>query len=61
MQRPFRKLESFYCRNDRSDPVSLVQPESTTLHKNRLDLMEESLQQMTEQLAALRTSRNDTR
>ena len=56
-----RELLLIYSRNDRSDPVSLIQPESTTLHKDRLDRMEESLQQMTEQLAALKTSRNDTR
>ena len=56
-----RQLLLIYSRNDRSDPVSLVQPESTTLCKDHLDCMEESLQQMTEQLAALKTSRNDTR
>ena len=56
-----RELLLIYSRNVRSDPVSLIQPESTTLRKDRLDRMEESLQQMTEQLAALKTSRNDTR
>ena len=56
-----RELLLIYSQNDRSDPVSLVQPESTTLCKDCLDCMEESLQQMIGQLAALKISRNDTR
>ena len=55
------ELVLIYSRIEKSDPVSLIQPESATPRKDRLDRMEESLQQVTEQLAALRTSRNDTR
>ena len=57
-----REILLIYSRVGRSDPVSLIQPESTKQHRdNRLERMEESLQQMTEQLAALRTRRDDTR
>ena len=55
-----REILLIYSRVDRSDPVSLIQPESAKQH-NRLECMEESLQQMMEQLAALRTRRDDTR
>ena len=56
-----RELVLIYSRIEKSDPVSLIQPESAMLRKDYLDRMEESLQQVTEQLAALRTSCNDTR
>ena len=50
-----------YSRADRHHPISQIQSESKALHQDRLDCMEESLQQMTEQLAALRTCCDDTR
>lgn len=56
-----REILLIYDRVDRSNPVNLIQPQSTAPHQDRLGRMEESLQQVTEQLAALRTRRNDTR
>ena len=56
-----REISLIYSRADKHHPVSQIQPESTVLHQNRLDCMEESLQQMTEQLSALRTRRDDIR
>ena len=43
----------------KTDPVSLIQP--TEQQEGRLDHVEESLQQMIELLAALRTHQNDIR
>ena len=56
-----REMLLIYSRADRHHPISQIQSESKALHQDRLDRMEESLQQMTEQLAALRTCRDDTR
>ena len=56
-----RKILLIYSRADRHHPISQIQTEPKVLQQDRLDRMEESLQQMTEQLAALRTHRDDTR
>lgn len=48
-----------YSSADRHYPISQIQLESKALHQDRLDDMEESLQQMTEQPAALRTHHDD--
>ena len=53
-----REILLMYSRV-KTDPVSLIQP--TEQREGRLDRVEESLQLMTEQLAALRTHKNDTR
>ena len=50
-----------YSRADRHYPISQIQPRSKVLQQDRLDHMEESLQQMTEQLAALRTHHDEIR
>ena len=56
-----REMLLIYSRADRHHPISQIQSESKVLHQNHLDHMEESLQRMTEQLAAIRTCRDDTR
>ena len=56
-----REMLLIYSRIERHHPISQIQSESKALHQNRLDHMEESLQQMTAQLAALRTCGDDTR
>ena len=56
-----REMLLIYSRADRHHPISQIQSESQALHQDRLDHMEESLQRMTEQLAALKTCCDDTR
>ena len=56
-----REISLIYSRAEKHHPVSQIQLESTVLHQNHLARMEETLQQMTEQLSALRTRRDDTR
>ena len=56
-----REMLLIYSRADRHHPISQIQLESKTLHQDRLDHLEESLQQMTEQPAAPRTYRDDAR
>ena len=53
-----REILLIYSRV-KTNPVSLIQP--TEQQEGCLDCVVESLQQMTEQLAALRTHQNDTR
>ena len=56
-----REILLIYSRADKHHPISQIQPEPKVLQQDRLDRMEESLKQMTEQLAALGTHRDDTR
>ena len=56
-----REILLIYSRADRHHPISQIQTKPKVLQQDRLDRMEESLQQMTEQLAALRTHHDDTR
>ena len=56
-----REIILICSRTDKVNAVSQVQSEPATLEQSRLDRMEESLQQMTQQLAALSTHRVPTR
>ena len=56
-----REMLLIYSKADRHYPIRKIRPESKALHQDCLDRLEKSLQQMTEQLAALRIYCDDTR